>query len=267
MRIGIVQLQSSDDIVANLALAQSKIKQAASQGAKLIVLPEATSQAFDSGRLDTQAQELDGAFATGLQDTARALNVTVVAGMFRPADTIDRQGKTIQRVHNTALITCPDQHLGYDKIHTFDAYNYRESDTVKPGKDLVTFEVEGSTVGVATCYDIRFPEQFRELARRGAEVIALPTSWMDGPGKLDQWRILTAARGLDSTVWILAAGQARPGGASSAGQASGPTGIGHSCVIGPTGRREVEAGFGPEIVIYDLDLEQVARARKSLPVL
>lgn len=267
MRIGIVQLISGGDIVDNLALAQDRVREAASRGAELIVLPEATSQSFDSGRLDAQAQELDGGFATGLRDLARELGVTVVAGMFRPADAVERDGKTINRVHNTALVTGPGVHLGYDKIHTFDAFSYRESDTVKPGGELVTFDVGETTVGVAVCYDIRFPEQFRDLARRGAQVIVVPTSWMDGPEKLYQWRTLTAARALDSTSWIVAAGQARPGGEGQAGQSSGPTGIGHSCVVGPTGRREWEAGYEPEIMVCDLDMAEVEKARKSLPVL
>ena len=267
MKIGIVQLTTGPDIVDNLALAVERLKEAADQGARLVVFPEATSQAFGSGRLDANAQELDGEFATGLRDAARELGVTVVAGMFRPADTVEREGRTIHRVYNTALVTGPDVHLGYDKIHTFDAFDYAESDTVKPGEDLVTFDVEGVTVGVAICYDIRFPTQFQDLARAGAEVIVVPTSWMDGPGKLEQWRLLTGARALDSTSYLVAAGQARPGGAAAAGESSGPTGIGHSCVVGPTGRREAEAGYGPEIIVRDLDLEQVAEARKALPVL
>ncbi|QGU05650.1 carbon-nitrogen hydrolase family protein [Corynebacterium comes] len=267
MQIGIVQFTAGADIVDNLALARDKVQEAASRGARLIVLPEAASQAFDSGRLDKQAQELDGPYATGLGELARELGVTVVAGMFRPADTVERDGKTLNRVRNTALITGPDLHVAYDKIHTFDAFDYRESDTVRPGTELVTFEVEGVTVGVAICYDIRFPEQFRELARRGAQVIVVPTSWADGPEKLYQWRILTAARALDSTSWIVAAGQARPGGQEQAGQSSGPTGIGHSCVVGPTGRRESEAGYEPEIIVCDLDMGDVEKARRSLPVL
>lgn len=267
MKIGVVQFESGADILDNLARAQAQIREVAEQGAQLIVLPEATSQAFDTGRLDTQAQQLDGEFATGIQKTARELGVTVIAGMFRPAETVERDGKQINRVTNTALITGPDIHTGYDKIHTFDAFDYRESDTVKPGTELSLIDVDGVTVGIAICYDIRFPAQFQELARRGAQVIVVPNSWMDGPGKLEQWRILTAGRALDSTAWIVAAGQARPGGEAAAGEASGPTGIGHSCVVGPTGRREAEAGYGPETFVVDLDMEQVSQARRSLPIL
>lgn len=267
MRVAAVQLTTGADLDENLTIAEDAIRRAAEQGARLIVLPEATSQAFGTGRLDTAAEGLEGKFATALRSLAAELEVVVVAGTFRPADTIERDGKTINRVYNTALVTGAGLHVGYDKIHTYDAFDYRESDTVRPGTELVTFEVEGVTVGVAICYDIRFPEQFRDLARAGAQVIVVPTSWADGPEKLYQWRTLTAARALDSTSWIVAAGQARPGGQELAGQSSGPTGIGHSCVVGPTGRREAEAGYEPEIMVCDLDPAEVDKARKSLPVL
>ena len=267
MKIAAVQIVSGDSYAENLDLASEKIRTAAAAGANLIVLPEATAQSFAAGRLDTQAQELGGPFATGLQSLAEELQVTVVAGMFRPADTVDQDGKTINRVYNTALVTGPGVHTGYDKIHTYDAFDYRESDTVKAGDKRVIFEVEGVHVGVATCYDIRFPQHFKELARDGAEVIVVPTSWADGSGKLEQWRLLSAARALDSASYIVGADQARPGGQAQAGEASGPTGIGHSVIVAPHGKRLAEAGYEPDIIYADFDPELVATVRKSLPVL
>lgn len=267
MKVAAVQFVSGGDIVENLARAKELVSTAAGQGAQLIVLPEATAQSFASGRLDTSAQELDGDFATQLKTHAEELEVTVVAGMFRPADSVEKDDKTINRVYNTALITGPGVHLGYNKIHTYDAFNYRESDTVKPGNELVTFELDGVTVGVAICYDVRFPEQFKALARQGAEVIVVPTSWADGPGKRDQWRLLSATRALDSTAYVICAGQARPGGNDKAGEASGPTGIGHSVIVSPTAERLAEAGYEEEIIYADIDPELVAKTRKTLPVL
>ena len=267
MKVAAVQFVSGGDIVENLARAKELVSTAAGQGAQLIVLPEATAQSFASGRLDTSAQELDGDFATQLKTHAEELGVTVVAGMFRPADSVEKDDKTINRVYNTALITGPGVHLGYNKIHTYDAFNYRESDTVKPGNELVTFELDGVTVGVAICYDVRFPEQFKALARQGAEVIVVPTSWADGPEKRDQWRLLSATRALDSTAYVICAGQARPGGNDKAGEASGPTGIGHSVIVSPTAERLAEAGYEEEIIYADIDPELVAKTRKTLPVL
>ena len=267
MKIAAVQLTSTADIATNLALASEKIREAAAQGARLIVLPEATSQSFGSGRLDEQAQELDGEFGTALGSLANELGVTVVAGMFRPADSVERNGKQINRVYNTVLIVGPDLERAYDKIHTYDAFNYRESDTVVPGTQLVTFPVGELSIGVATCYDIRFPEQFKALAHSGADVVVVPTSWADGPGKLEQWRLLSAARALDSTSYIVAAGQARPGGNAQAGKDSGPTGIGHSVIVAPDGTRVIEAGYEEEIIYAELDRETVREVRESIPVL
>lgn len=267
MLVAAVQIQTGGDIEENLELAVEKIREAAEGGAQLIVLPEATSQAFGAGRLDKQAQGLDDNFVTTIRAVAQQLGVTVVLGMFTPADTVERDGKTINRVTNTALIAGPDILGGYEKIHTYDAFNYKESDTVRPGEALVAFDVAGITVGVAICYDIRFPEQFKELARQGAQVIVVPTSWADGPGKLDQWRLLSAARALDSTSYIVAAGQARPGGKEKAGEDSGPTGIGHSVVVAPDGTRVVEAGYEPEIIYAEIDADLVEETRKAIPVL
>ena len=266
MKIALVQTVTGSDTMDNFAHLAPLVRDAAAQGASLIVLPEGASQAFEQGRLDTQAEDLDGTFATNMRDLAGELGVTIVAGMFRPADTVQRGEKTINRVYNTALITGNSLHEGYDKIHTYDAFNYRESDTVRPGERLVTFEHDGVTVGVATCFDIRFPEQFQALADRGAQVIVVPTSWADGPGKVEQWRILTAARALDAGVFIAAAGQSRPDLETKAGEPSGPTGAGHSTVVDPSGTRIAEAGYGPETLVVDIDPEETVKQRKRLPL-
>ena len=266
MKVAAVQLTSTGNVTENQELALAKIREAAGNGARLIVLPEATAQNFRSGRLDKQAQTLEGPFATAIQALAEELEVTVVVGMFCPADTVERDGKTINRVTNTALIAGPGVLGGYDKIHTYDAFDYRESDTVLAGESLVSFDVDDLIVGVATCYDIRFPEQFKELASQGAQLIVVPTSWADGPGKLEQWRLLTAARALDSTSYIVAAGQSRPGGDAEAGNPSGPTGIGHSTIVDPNGVRMAEAGYEDDILYADIDPNEVAKTRRALPV-
>ncbi len=258
-----MQVETTGDKKRNLEIIEPEIRDAASHGATLIVLPEATMYAFGQGRLDTQAEQLDGPFATALRSLAKELDVTIVAGMFRPADT---KGKR-NRVYNTALITGNGVHKGYDKIHTYDAFDFKESDNVKPGTELVTFTHEGAVVGVATCFDIRFPEQFKDLARLGAEVIVVPTSWADGDNKLDHWRALTVARALDAGVFIAAADQARPGGDHVDKPDGAPTGVGHSVIVSPTGQRLVEGGFNPGIIYGDIDTAEVARARKTLPLL
>ncbi|AKK02191.1 carbon-nitrogen hydrolase family protein [Corynebacterium epidermidicanis] len=257
MKIALVQMLSQADKLENLAAVEKWTLQAAELGAELIVFPEATMKAFQSGRLDTVAEPIDGPWANKVRELAQELGVTIVVGMFCPAD----QRGDKNRVTNTLLVT-GGADAKYDKIHTYDAFGYRESDTVRAGDEIVVFQLDGRTIGVATCYDIRFPEQFKELARRGAELIVVPASWADGADKLRQWRLLTNARGLDSTSFIAAVGQARPPASEG-----GPTGIGHSALISPTGERLVEAGYDEELLVVDIDFDQVAEARRALPVI
>lgn len=282
MRIAVIQMSAQPDVEENLALIRKYIAAAAANNADLVVFPEAAMFPFDNGRLDQVAQPLDGPFATAVIDTARTHNITAVVGMFTPADVVYRNpagdiveeqpegsGETnkIRRVYNTLLVAGPDVVTHYNKIHTYDAFGYHESDTVKPGNRRVTFEVQGVTVGLATCYDIRFPGHFIDLANAEAKVIVVPTSWADGPGKLEQWRVLTAARALDSTSYLVAAGQARPGSPDRYGQPDGPTGIGHSVVIGPDGSKLAETGYMAQVLTVDIDPNHVDKVRKGLPVL
>ncbi|MBN9645191.1 nitrilase-related carbon-nitrogen hydrolase [Corynebacterium mendelii] len=268
MKVSVEQFTSGPVVGDNLAVMVARIGEAAAAGADLVVFPEAAMKAFNSGRLDEVAEPLDGPFATALAAAAATHGVVVVAGMFTPADVVEREGKTIRRIHNTALVTGGGIHTGYNKIHCYDAFGFRESDTVKPGGSLVAVDVNGTRVGLAICYDLRFPEQFIAYAREeGVRVMVVPTSFSDGPGKLEQWRLITRARALDSTCWLVAAGQARPGGADKAGTDDGPTGLGFSAVIDPTGRPVAEAGYGPQRLIADIDDTVVDSVRRALPVL
>jgi deaminated glutathione amidase len=119
-------------------------------------------------------------------------------------------------------------------------------------------------VGLTTCYDLRFPELFTTLADRGAQVIVVSASWAAGPGKLDQWTLLARARALDSTSYVVAAGQADPGEPLAS---SAPTGVGGSVVVSPFGMVAASAGGEPELLATDLDLEQVTKARETIAVL
>lgn len=263
MRIALLQITSDADKMANLELITTVATEAAGKGARLLIFPEATSQAFGTGRLDKQAEDLEnGEFSTALRKLANELGVVIIAGMFTTADTIERGGKTIERVNNTALITGGGLHEGYDKINTYDAFGYRESDTVKPGSELHIFELDGVKIGLAICYDLRFPTLFQDLARAGAQVIVVPTSWQDGEGKVEQLQVLSRARALDSTSWVLMCDQASP-----SEDRKGPTGVGHSMVIDPTGVVMAEAGDGVETIIADIDLSDLEKIRESIPVL
>lgn len=254
MRIALAQLLATTDPDANLGLVADYTAQAATQGAELVVFPEATMCSFARPRADA-AEPFDGPWATAVRSLAADAGVTVVVGMFTTTDS--------PQVHNTLLVTGGAE-ARYDKLHLFDALGYAESRQIRAGEHAVTVEVAGHTLGLATCYDVRFPGLFTHLAGRGAEAILLPASWADGPEKPHQWRTLVTARAMDATAFVVAVDQAKPP-ASADGRT--PTGIGHSMVVGPTGTVLLELGEGPELAIIDLDLTTVVGVRERLPVL
>jgi predicted amidohydrolase len=258
LRVALAQIASGDDPADNLDLVEAKVSEAAGAGAELVVFPEATMRRFGPG-LRQVAEPLDGPWATRLAELARSHRVTVVAGMFTPADAA--------RVRNTLVAAGPDGTRHYDKIHLFDAFGFAESDTVAAGDDPVVIAVAGVPVGLTTCYDVRFPGLYTRLAEQGAAVVCVAASWAAGPGKIDQWQLLTRARALDSTTFVLAAGQADPTTIGLEPAPGAPAGVGHSAAISPRG--EVLAALGPEpdLLVVDLDLAEVAAARSAIPVL
>ena len=274
MRIAAAQILSGRDTAANLDLVRASVADAAGRGARLVVFPEATMRAFGAGRLDEIAEPLDGPWATGVAEAAREHGVVVAAGMFTPGEG--------GRVRNTLLVTGPaggdgsggdggDLRLGYDKIHLFDAFGFAESDTVEPGDATRVVTIDGVGVGLSTCYDIRFPGQFRALAAAGARLTVCAASWGAGPGKVEQWRLLARARALDATTFLLAAGQADPAEEGVEVKKGAPTGVGHSLLAGPDGTVRAEAGPGAELLVVDVDVEgdddEITSIRKAIPVL
>jgi predicted amidohydrolase len=261
MRIALAQILSGTDPAANLQLVREYGRQAADAGAKLVVFPEATMCRFGVP-LAPIAEPVDGPWADGVRRIAADAKITVIAGMFTPAGD--------GRVKNTLIAAGPDQpDTHYDKIHLYDAFGFTESRTVAPGREPVVITVDGVGVGLTVCYDIRFPELYTELARRGAQLIAVCASWGAGPGKLDQWTLLARARALDAMSYVAAAGQADPGDAvaGSGSGAGAPTGVGGSLVASPLGEVVASAGSGSQLVIADIDANRVAEARKNIAVL
>ena len=257
MQVAIAQLNSGTDPEANLALVREAVAAAANDGAELLVLPEAMMCRFGVPLGDV-AEPLDGPWAQGVKAAADEAGVAVIAGMFTPAD---------GRIKNTLLIAVPGQPVrGYDKIHLYDAFGFTESKTVAPGDEPVVVDINGHKVGVATCYDIRFPDLFTELADRGAELIVVPASWGAGPGKLEQWQLLASARALDSGSFVVAVGQALPDDPDLA-ESAAPTGIGHSRISDPFGSVVADYGPGQQSGVHELDLSVVPQARAATAVL
>jgi len=257
VRIALAQIAATADPAENLDLVADGTQRAAAAGADLVVFPEATMCAFGHP-LGPIAEPLSGPWAQRVREIAAGAGLAVVVGMFTPAGD--------GRVYNTLLATGGGVEASYDKIHLFDAFGFAESRTVAAGTKPVSIVVGGATVGLATCYDLRFPGLFQTLAGSGATVVVVPASWGAGPGKREQWDLLVRARALDSTAYVAACDQADP---TTVGREAGkaPTGIGASAVVGPLGGIQAQLGAEPDLLVADLDLEAVDAARATVPVL
>jgi len=258
LRVALAQILSGPDPQENLELIATYAAEAAAQGAQLVIFPEATMRRFGLPLAEV-AEPVDGAWAQQLGKIAELHQLVIVAGMFTPGED--------GRIQNTLRAVGPDVDAHYNKIHLFDAFGFRESDTVAPGKEPVMITVGETKVGLTTCYDVRFPSLYIALAEKGAEVICVAASWGAGVGKIEQWQLLTRARALDSTAYVLAAGQADPAAAGVILDGTAPTGVGYSAAISPRG--EVIRSLGTEIglLLADLDLDEVTKTRATIPVL
>lgn len=220
--------------------------------ADLVVLPEAWARDFGKpdSPLGEYAESVDppGPFVTALAEVAADRGTTVVAGMFE-------QGPDPDRPYNTLVVRGAVE-ASYRKIHLYDSFGYRESDRMSAGPtEPVVLDLGGFTIGLMTCYDLRFPEMARMLVDAGAEVLLVPAAWMAGPGKVAHWQTLVRARAIENTVHVVAVGQ------------PGPRYCGHSLVVGPLGETLAEGGEAEEQVRATLrraDLEQARERNPSL---
>ncbi|WP_052462719.1 carbon-nitrogen hydrolase family protein [Nigerium massiliense] len=259
MRIACAQLLSGPDPDANLRLVRDYAERAAAEGANLVVFPEATMASFAT-RSASVAQPLDGPFATAVREIAGELGLVLAVGMFTP-------GADADRPHNTLLVTGRGVEASYDKIHLFDVNDFAESDHVTPGYEPVLVEVGGLRLGLAICYDVRFPELFKHYANHGADAVLVPASWRSGEGRGEQWRAIVIARATDATSYVVACDQADARAHAELARSKAPLGAGRSCIVGPLGDVLAEAGGEPDLIVADLDADTVARARRAMPVL
>ena len=212
LRVAVVQLSSQEDVSRNLARATELALRASTEGAKLVVLPEnfAYMGGSDEGKravAEPLEAEPRGPIMTALADIARRSGAYVVAGgMPERSDDADRP-------YNTCAVIAPDGTLAgrYRKVHLFDVevgdgQRYRESASTMPGADAVVLPILGFRVGLSVCYDIRFPELYRKLADKGAEVIVVPAAFTLATGK-DHWHVLLRARAIESQSYVAAAAQ------------------------------------------------------------
>jgi deaminated glutathione amidase len=261
MRVAAVQLNSNDETAANLASADRHVRAAAAAGAKLIVLPEKWTAMGAKETLLAAAQTLDGPAVSWARKIAAELAVDLVAGSF--TERVPGSAK----LANACLHVDPAGEIRaiYRKIHMFDVEidgrSYRESELEDPGSEIVLSEsANGLPLGLAICYDLRFPELFRILALRGALTIAMPSAFTL-PTTREHWEILIRARAIENQAFMIAANQA---GKHPDGYESG----GRSMIVDPWGRVLASLGEREEgHVVAEIDLDAQAQVRQKLPSL
>ncbi|WP_413452563.1 carbon-nitrogen hydrolase family protein [Georgenia phoenicis] len=252
LTVAVAQHGPGTDKAANLRAIEAHLRTAAGRGARLAVLPEFsiyTAPAMDE-RFVASAEPLDGPSVGRLRELSKELGLTVVVGTNEEVDGY--------RIRN-ALVGIQDGEVRavYRKVHLYDAFGYRESDRVLAAdpQEPALLEVEGFTVGLQTCYDLRFPEASRTLVDAGADVLAIPAAWAPGPLKEYHWGTLLRARAIENTVYVLGADQ------------TGPTSIGNSAVLDPMGVSLAAAGEVPGVAVAELDRERLEHVRRVNPAL
>jgi deaminated glutathione amidase len=260
MRVGVVQMNVQDDKARNVEKALGFARSAAAS-ADLVVLPENLSYLGpDEGKLGA-AEPIPGPTIEAFQEIARQNDAWIVCG------SIPEESGEPDRVYNTSVLVGHDGriHASYRKIHLFDVdlsedLVYRESDHVKPGDRAVAAEIPGfGTLGMSICYDLRFPELYRQLSERGAKVITVPAAFTLETGK-DHWEPLLRARAIENQAYVVAAGV----------MGEYPTNrhtYGRSLVVDPWGVVIAKASDVEGVFFAELEPSVIDDVRRKVPAL
>lgn len=273
-RVAAIQMVSTASVEENLESAGRLIADAVEKGAQLVLLPEVFA-VLEGGPM-RQFAEIEGDTAAPIQNflasQARSHGITVVGGtiplLSRPGTLASDADHLLQdgRVRPASLVFDPagKQVARYDKIHLFDVEvndrqsRYSESHSYEPGTEIVTVETPVGTLGLSVCYDMRFPELYRALFLRGAQLITVPAAFTRVTGEA-HWETLLRARAIENQCYIIAAGQ---GGRHNANRET----WGHSMIIDPWGTILAQFADGPGVAVAEVDLQQVSSVRERMPI-
>ncbi|MBQ9942450.1 MAG: carbon-nitrogen hydrolase family protein [Christensenellaceae bacterium] len=258
-KLALLQLPVSPNADLNRKRAEEWLKRAAKRGAQMAVLPEMFTCPYDTALFASYAESVDGQTVHMLQEVARVEGMVIVGGSF-PEQAAD--GK----VYNSCPVIDADGRLlaVHRKLHMFDIYvdggqHFCESDAVVPGSEITVVSTKCCEVGVAVCYDIRFPELALSMAEKGAKLLVYPASFNPTTGPL-HWELLFRARAMDCQAFTV-------GVASAAGQECGYTSYGHSIVCDPWGKVLLQMNEEEGLSVIEICLDEADRVRRQLPFL
>lgn len=258
--IALVQTTATDDMAANEAFAMQQVAEAAHRGARVVAFPEVFLLVGGRQQKLAAAQPLDGPLVEKFRAIARAYSIAILMGSFHEKIPDDPE-----RVYNTSVWINDGGEVAavYRKMKLFDVelpqITIRESDTVRPGQEMPpVFETPIGRVGLTICFDLRYPEIFQSLRSRGAQVIFVPSNFTAHTGAA-HWDVLLRARAVENQVYIAAPAQYGKHNEKF-------TSYGHTLLADPWGTVTAQAPNGPGMILGEIDLTQVDRVRRELPM-
>lgn len=261
MRVALCQTNCGEDVAANEEQVFGLLESAGGAGVDLVALPEVWPCQGSAPQVRAAAEPLDGPRVARLAEVARGHEMWVHGG-----SVLELEG---ERVFNTSVLLDRDGNVvaTYRKIHLFDAdppggVPSRESYQYAAGEEVVTAETEFGVVGLSICYDVRFPELYRQMAVRGATILFVPSAFRFETGK-DHWDVLLRARAIEDQAFVVAAAQWGAWGPEDRQRRN----FGNSLVADPWGRVVARAPHGVGLTIAELDLDEIGRVREALPAL
>lgn len=256
-----IQLRSGRDVAANVAQASGLIEEAVSAGAQFVATPENTSlmEADRALLFEKATSEEDDAALGHFRKLTVARKIWTLVGSLPIKIASDK-------LANRSFLIAPDGSVAarYDKIHMFDVdlgngESYRESKNFGPGEKAVTHDLPWGKLGMTVCYDLRFPQLYRALAKSGASFLSVPSAFTKPTGEA-HWHVLLRARAIESGAFVFAPAQ---GGKHENGRET----YGHSLIVAPWGEVIAEAGIDPCVIMAEIDPAKVAEARSRVPSL
>lgn len=259
LKAALIQMNSGPDIAGNLTVAEEMIRQAAGEGAQFVGTPENTChiRAPFQEKLETSPMEQDHPALPLFSGLAKELGIWLQIGSLSIKLSGDKIANRCYQFDNKGNIVAK-----YDKIHLFDVdlpngESHRESNVVCAGDRRVMTETPWGNIGITICYDLRFPYLYRALAQGGAAILTVPSAFTVPTGQA-HWEILLRARAIENGCFVLAAAQC---GKHHGGRKT----YGHSMIVSPWGEILAEGADKPEIIVADLDMGAVSRARQAIP--
>lgn len=258
-KVALLQMVSSADIKENLRGLEPFFSKARDDGAKLLVLPEnfAYMGMKETDKLTIAEDYGDGEIQQTISQLAKCYGLWVIAGSI-PLKAVSKRVKSSCLVydHHGASVA------RYDKIHLFDVRvsaeeAHQESLTIEPGNSVVVVDTPVGRVGLSICYDLRFPELYRQLVLKGAEILTVPSAFTAVTGRA-HWEILLRARAIENLCYVLAPNQ---GGTHANGRHT----YGHSMMVEPWGKIVGEQQDGTGLIVTDINLQRLRELRQQFP--